>query len=156
MPQRITKHGQSCGNPPIGANSVQFSPADLVNTSDTGFLRLVPDANTKIAGASVDSRTMASDNQTVAQVKPLFVTWRGLEILLGVGADLVQGDIGAFMDLDTFTTNAFRVTRTGATEESTTTLGTGSQVKCLQRDPERTSENNVGAFEPAVVASFAY
>lgn len=94
------------GYPIIGVNSAQFSTADGVYADSNGFLALIT-TSSKVLGYALQDVTMASDNQTVAQVKPLYE--RAMGILMEYTADqaCTQTDIGAYADMGTVTSGVF-------------------------------------------------
>lgn len=93
------------GYPVIGKNSEQFSVGDAVYVDTDGFLAKAT-TSSKILGYSIEDSTMASDNQTVAKKKPLYVYAEGVEVEIDSDQACTQTDIGAYADLGTVTSGA--------------------------------------------------
>lgn len=128
------------GYPVIGVNSQAFALADAVYINSSGFLDVVDSADVPILGFSLDARTMASDNQTVAKVKPQYVYAEGVEMVYpknsSTGVD--QTDVGEYCNLATFTT--------GAQDLANASSGTTGQFLIMGFDPD-----NDGTTTDAVV-----
>lgn len=87
------------GYPVIGKNSEEFNHADPVNIDSNGFL-IVATNGVKLMGYYVDdNETMASDNQTVAKIRPNYIYPDGVELVITGDQDATQTDIGAYADL---------------------------------------------------------
>src|SRR3990167_5280236 len=100
--------GATGGTPVIGANSVTFSQGDPVLISATGFLELAT-AGSKIHGWCLEDSVMASDNQTVAKVTPLYLNERNVRMIMESDIDCTQTDVGAYADIKGTTSGAFQV-----------------------------------------------
>ena len=96
---------ESVGVPVIGKNSEAFSVGDAVYIDSDGFLAKAT-TSSKILGYSIQDVTMASDNQTVAKVKPLYIYAEGVEVEIDSDQACTQTDIGAYADLGTVTSGA--------------------------------------------------
>lgn len=86
--------------PVIGANSEVFKDGTLVSKNSSGFL-IVATAGLRIYGVCRQEVTMASNNQTVAQVKPLVVEATNVEMSMLADQALVQGDLFKYADIST-------------------------------------------------------
>ncbi len=104
--------GLGVGYPVIGDNSAVFSLADPVFIDTDGFLDICT-TSSKILGYSLATLTMASDNETVAQVCPQYVYQEGVLMvypITGAGAatQTMVGSYTVFSDVTSggFTTSA--------------------------------------------------
>lgn len=127
------------GYPVLGLNSIQFTGADPVYIDTNGLLTISSTTN-KILGYAVDGITMASDNQTVAGVKPQYIPAIGVVMVFGSDQDCVQTDIGAYADFGTATTGAFELNLSAG--------GTG-QMFVLGFDPDDESDDDAVVVEVA-------
>ena len=93
------------GHPIIGNDSEQFSVGDAVYIDSDGLLA-VASTSGKILGYCIEDVTMASDNSTVAKVRPQYVYAEGVEVEIDSDQACTQTDIGAYADLGTATTGA--------------------------------------------------
>lgn len=93
------------GYPVIGGNSQAFANADAVYIDTSGFLDVVT-TSSKVIGASLHDATMASDNQTVALIKPLYANWLGLVMVYTADQAATQTDLDAYADFGTTTSGA--------------------------------------------------
>lgn len=82
----------------IGKNSEVFTIMDPVTVDSNGFLAFAT-AGTKVIGHMNETITMASDNQTVAKVKPKYTPAEGVVILAEADQAWTQTDIGAYADI---------------------------------------------------------
>lgn len=105
------------GFPIIGENSQQFSVADPVTAQADGFLDIAAAAE-KILGWSVDSRTMAATNQTVAKAKPLYLPAEGILAQITGDIAVTQTVMDSYSDFSTATTGAYVVDVTNATSST--------------------------------------
>ena|SRR3990167_2071759 len=158
MPQKFARQTQKGGNEAdfVGANSLTLAVADAVNVGTDGFLKLVAAAGERIHGFSTHIGTLAADNQTVGLIRPNYVPAVGVRMIYGTNVALAVTDKGLYMDFDTVTSGAFRVSTTSVAESSTGT-GTG-QLMCLDRDPDRDGTNTLGVFvatQPTTVSTGA-
>lgn len=131
----------------IGKNSVAFIPGDLVRINQAGFIDIV-DAAEAIAGVCVgvvdkngiaiepdsgtlDTYTMASDNQTVAQKKVQFIpALQDYLFFNDATNDNAAADVGAFDDV----TDQNTAVGTGADTEA--------QLRIIEVDPDKISDNS--------------
>lgn len=127
------------GYPVIGANSVQFSGADPVYVDTSGWLTISSTTN-KVLGYAVDDITMASDNQTDAEVKPKYIPSMHVQMVFGSDQDCTQTDIGAYADMGTATTGAF---------ELNLNAGSTGQYFVLGFDPDDESDDDAVVVEVA-------
>lgn len=97
---------EGVGEPIIGANSEQFTEGDPLSIDADGFLIVATTG--KIIGFAKESRTMASDNETVAKYCPQYVQARGVEMVYEADQNATQTDVGAYADL-TGTTGAIKI-----------------------------------------------
>lgn len=127
-----TKEVNYDGGRVLGKNSEVFTSGDLV-TIASGLLDVAAATDT-IYGVVVKTQTMASDNQTVAQVKPsVIVPDQSYEFLMGTNLDLAATDVGTYYKI-TGTTGAMLVD-----VSSGAMTGASRIVECTKVDP-----NNVG------------
>lgn len=137
------------GYPIIGGNSLQFSKVDALTVNTSGFL-IVATANTdRILGFSNDDRTMASDNQTVAKVKPNYIPAIGTEIFITSDAAETQTNIGEYQLYSTFTTGVQQI----AQSTSSATVG---QVLVLGFDPYNEGTTTLAVVTPARFLALSY
>lgn len=126
----------------IGTNSAEFTDGDPV-TEASGLLA-VAGTTDQVVGVVVKSQTMASDNQTVDQVKPAFIPVdQDYEFLAGTNSNLsLTASPGVFYKLTTATTGTVQVD-----------VGSGAQttssrvVVCTGVDPLHTGDLAVGLFK---------
>lgn len=115
------------GVPIIGANSVQFTSFDGVYADSNGFLALAT-AGSKILGFARQDVTLASDNQTVAKVKPSYLPHHGMLLVYGADQACTQTDIGAYADYGTATTGAFNLNLAAGATGQFLVLGFGTDI----------------------------
>ena len=139
-------HRLRAGYPVIGVNSAAFADADAVYLDTNGFLALAT-TSSKIYGYAKQVATMASDNQTVAQVKPTYVIALGLAMVYGADQAGTQTDIGAYADFGTVTSGAF---------ELDLAAGATGQMLVVGIDPYRTSTTTDILVEVAEPQNFAF
>jgi hypothetical protein len=73
----------------IGKNSEVFNTYDVVEIDTTNGLKVIASATPSVYGVVLKEQTMASDNQTVAKVKPaVAVVDMDYEYLMGCNSDL--------------------------------------------------------------------
>lgn len=126
------------GFPIIGKNSEAFHKADPVSIDSDGFL-IVAVATGKIIGWCLEDVTMASDNQTVAKVKPQYAVADGQLMVITSDQALTQTDIGTYADMKG-TTGAINVDLAG---------GANGQLFVWGSDPQgTTSDVVVSVAEP--------
>lgn len=113
----------------VGKNSEEFTSGDPVTIS-SGYLQ-VAGTTDAVYGIVVKSQTMASDNQTVDQVKPsVLVPDMSYEFLMGTNSDLAVTSVGTYYKLTTATTGAVQVdVASGAM------TGVARVVECTKVDP---------------------
>ena len=136
----------------IGANSAQFTVNDPV-TYASGLLE-VATATSEIVGVAASSVTMASNNQTVAQVAPSYVPADENTIfLMGTNANLTGNatDVGTYYKL-TGTTGVVQVDVVSGVQTTTSRVvmikkvdpfNDGSLNKCLVVFVKRPAGPNV-------------
>jgi hypothetical protein len=125
----------------IGTNSEVFTSGDPVTVS-SGLLT-ANGATGSVAGVVVKTATMATDNQTVAKVKPLLIPVdQDYEFLMGCNSNLSETtSIGVFYKL------------TGTTGVVQVDVGAGAQttssriVVCTKVDPNGTGDLTQGLFK---------
>lgn len=121
----------------IGNNSEVFTSGDPV-TIVGGFLQ-VAGTTDQIYGVVVADGTMASDNETVAKVKPsVQVPDLSYEFLMGTNADLAATSVGTYYKLTAATTGLVQVDVT-----SGAMTGVSRVVECTKVDPN--NEGGTGA-----------
>lgn len=159
MPQRI--HRNTLGAPAtanvVGANSLTLALADPVSISATGFLGITASGSDRCHGYSLHSGVLASDNQTVGLVQPLYMPWFGMEVVYDTASSTAStaSSRGTFVDLGTVTSGAITVTLADGTNSLTTT--TRGQFHVLLNDPTGAlnTEVVVEASEPQTFADGA-
>lgn len=121
----------------IGTNSEVFTGGDIV-TITSGYLDVFPNDNFHVYGVVLKTATMASDNQTVAKVKPnVIVPDLSYEFLMGTNSDLAVTSVGTYYTI------------TGATGAQQVDVSTGAVVnasrvvECTKVDP--LNEGGTGA-----------
>ena len=125
----------------IGTNSEVFTSGEPVTV--TSGLLTIAGATSSIAGVVVKTATMAGDNQTVAQVKPLLIPVdQDYEFLMGCNSNLSETTSpGVFYKL------------TGATATMQVDVGAGAQttssrvVVCTKVDPNNVGDLTQGLFK---------
>lgn len=124
-----TKEVNFDGGRVIGGNSVVFTQGDTVKIS-SGFLQIAGTTDA-VYGIVNKTATMASTNQTVAQVKPSVTPIdQNMEFLMGTNADISGTNVGVYYRLTGATTNTIQVdVSNGAT------TGTSRVVICTKADP---------------------
>lgn len=137
------------GYPIIGGNSIQFSKVDAVTVNTSGFLIISTSASDRILGFSNDDRLMASNNQTVAQVKPSYVPAIGTEIFITADAAETQTNIGEYQVYGTFTSGAQQILQS----TSSATIG---QVFVLGFDPYNEGTTTLAVVTAARYQTLAY
>jgi hypothetical protein len=125
----------------IGTNSEVFTSGEPV-TVTSGLLTIVG-ATSAVAGVIVKTATMASDNQTVALVKPLIIPVdQDYEWLMGTNANLSETtSIGVFYKL-TGTTAAIQVDVNSGAQTTTNRV-----VVCTKVDPNGLGDLTQGLFK---------
>lgn len=127
------------GYPVIGINSGAFATADALYIDSNGWLTVVS-TSSKVLGFSLDNRTMAAANQTVAKVKPLYTPWLGIVAVYTADQACVQTDIGAYADLVTVTSGA---------QVLNLVAGTSGQFHVLGFDPDGDGTTTLTVVEVA-------
>ena len=127
------------GYPVIGKNSEALALADVVYIDSDGFFAKIT-TSSKVLGYSIEERTLESDNQTVAKVKPEYTPALGVKIVFGSDQDAVQTDIGAYADMGTVTSNGF---------ELNLSAGATGQFFVLGFDPDVESDDDAVVVEVA-------
>lgn len=115
------------GYPVIGANSIVFNTADALYINTSGFLDIAS-TTSKIFGYSLGDITMASDNQTVAKVKPPYAPAQGVEVIYPANGAITQTMVGEY--------TVFSSATAGAQTISNTTSATVGQFVVLGFDPD--------------------
>jgi len=87
-------------DPVIGANSEVFKDGTLVSKNSSGFL-IVATAGLRIWGICRSEVTMASDNQTVAAVKPIVIEVGNVTMSMLGDQAMVAGDRFKYADIST-------------------------------------------------------
>lgn len=115
----------------IGKNSEVFAPGDVVVLA-SGVLKVVSAATDIPVGVAVKTQTMASNNQTVAKVRPGFIPFEGSELWrMSTDGDMT-GDVtdsGTYYGLNG-STGAILVA-----QSSGVTTTTSRQVVIVRVDP---------------------
>lgn len=115
----------------IGNNSEAFTQGDPV-TIASGDLT-VAGTTDSVVGVAAKTQTMASDNETVAKVKPGFVPANFNTIFLaGANADLTGNDtdVGTYYKLTTATTGAVQIDVASGVQTTTSRV-----VEIVKVDP---------------------
>lgn len=122
----------------IGKNSEAITSGDPLTIS-SGLLQVGGTTNT-IVGIAVKTATMASDNQTVAAVKPKYVPIdQDTVFLMGTNSDLsATTSIGVYYKLSAATTNTVQVDVASGAQ-----TGSSRVVVCVGVDPQ--SEGGTGS-----------
>lgn len=133
-----TKEANYDGGRVVGKNSEVFTSGDLV-TIASGVLDVAA-ATSQIYGVVVKTQTMASDNESVALVKPsVLVPDQSYEFLMGTNADLAATSVGTYYKL-TGTTGAMQVdVASGAM------TGASAIVECTKVDPNQEGGTGAGS-----------
>lgn len=117
------------GGKVIGNNSEAFTSGDPV-TITSGYLEVAGTTDT-VYGVVLKTQTMASDNETVAQIKPIvLVPDLGYQFLMGTNSDLAATNVGTYYKLTTATTGAVQVDVSAGAM-----TGTARVVECTAVDP---------------------
>lgn len=133
------------GYPIIGNNSEAFTDADAVFADADGFLAKVT-TSSKVLGFAIETVTMASDNETVAKVKPQYIRGLGVLMVYGSDQDCTQTDIGTYADFGTITTGVQQLNLAG---------GSTGQMFIHGFDPDAEADNDavvVEIAEPQILA----
>lgn len=133
------------GFPIIGVNSQAFATADPVLADTSGWLDVIS-TSSKVLGYATHDATMASDNQTVATIKPSYVFAPGILMQYTADQAATQTDVGAYADVGTATSGSIQLNLAA---------GTSGQFFVLGFDPDNddsTSEIVVEVAEPQVLA----
>lgn len=131
----------------VGKNSEEFNPADPVTIDANGQL-IVATAGDKVIGFATDDITMASDNVTVAKVKPNYIPAQPgvLMVYNSDQAGVVADDVGEYADL-TGTTGAIKMDFTA---------GATGQFLVRQIDPENEGDTDLVVVETAEPQRLAF
>jgi len=142
----LNEGGAKVGRPIIGANSVTFSKGDPLEVDASGFL-IISVAGNKIIGWALEDVILASDNQTVAQLTPVYAEARDVEMVLIADQAAVQGDVGAYANIVGTTSGAFKVNLA---------TGTSGQLFVTQIDPFGTGDTTAVVVKVAENQADAY
>lgn len=94
-------HGnENVRTPVIAANSEVFKDGTLVSKNSSGFL-IVATAGLRIWGVCREDVTAASDNQTVAQYKPLVVELNNVDMSMLGDQAFAAADVYKYADIST-------------------------------------------------------
>lgn len=125
----------------VGKNSEVFNIGDLVNLT-SGFAEVVDGTTDPINGISKEKKTMASDNQTVAQAKLEYSPIENLEFEMEADGTLTQAMVGHYF------------TVAGATGVQQVTVSTDSatvgQVQLVALDPRGEGSTLLGLWRVAL------
>lgn len=91
--------------PIIGNNSEVLSVGDAVYIDSDGFIA-VATTSSKIFGFCNETKTMTSDNETVAKYCPEVIPADGVTMVYTADQAVTQTDIGTYADLATTTSGA--------------------------------------------------
>jgi len=129
------------GGKVIGKNSEVFTANDPVTIDAANGLK-VAGTTDKVYGFVQKTQTMASDNQTVAKVKPsVLVPDLSYEFLMGCNADLDPlVSVGAYYKLGTATTGLVQVDVASGVQ-----TGSSRIVECTQVDPDNLGGSGAGS-----------
>lgn len=110
MPQRVYSDRLNPGlaRGIVGANSVAFAEGDAVLADGSGWLALAT-TSSRILGVCRQTVTVAATNQTVALVRPDYISHHGLLMHYGSDQATTQTDVGAYADFGTVTSAAFEL-----------------------------------------------
>lgn len=124
----------------IGKNSEAFTANDVVTIDQTNGLDVAA-ATSAVYGVVLKTQTMASDNQTVAKVKPVvFPIDQSYEFLMGTNSDLSPlTSVGQYYSL-TGTTGAQQVDVSGGAAS-----GSSRVVVCTAVDPNQLGGTDSGS-----------
>ena len=119
------------GGKVIGDNSEAFTTGDPVTIESGGTLAVAGTTNS-VYGVVQKTQTMASDNETVAKVKPVCIpTDMDYQWLMGTNADLSPlTSLGVYYKLTTATTGAVQVDVTSGAQTTSNRV-----VVCTAVDP---------------------
>lgn len=115
-------------HPVIAANSTVFTAGDPVSKNSSGFLTTAT-AGSKVLGYCLETKTVTSDNQTVAKYSPQVAPAEGTVLRITADAAVTQAmmAITEYKDLGTVTSGAMTL----ATADIT-----GGQFKIIGFDPD--------------------
>ena len=139
------KHGVA--QPVIGKNSEQFSVGDPVTIDSNGFLARATSSGEKIWGFANQDVTMASDNQTVAAVKPEVIPFDGVTMVFTADQAVTQTDIGAYADIVTSTSGGYVLNFAA---------GSTGQFLCTGFDPNNDGTTTLAIVKVAEPQLFAF
>ncbi len=126
------------GYPVIGDNSAAFSIADPVFIDTDGFLDTCT-TSSKVLGYSLDTVTMAADNETVAQVCPEYVYADLVHVIYPAATSVFsQTQVGSYFIFSGTTSGAFTVNITNS--------DTVGQLQLLGFDPAKDGTTTDGVF----------
>jgi hypothetical protein len=101
----------------LGDNSEVFTANDLVTAEIGSGTLAVAGATDPIYGIVLKTQTMASDNESVAKIRPIcFTVDQQYELLMGTNADLAEANLGDYFKL------------TGATGAQQVDVASGAQT----------------------------
>lgn len=129
--------------PVIGKNSEAFKIGTPVTIDSSGFLAGCTSSGEKVYGICIEDKTCASDNQTVAQYKPLVVDAQDVIIAYSTSGTLAQTDVGEYADVATNSSGAITMGNPGAT----------GQFLCTGINPDDTT---MGYFRVAEPQQYAF
>lgn len=126
----------------IGKNSEVFKVGTPVTIDSSGFLAGCTSSGEKVYGICIEDVTMASNNQTVAAVKPLVVHPEGAQMAYTTNGTLAQTDIGEYADVATNSSGTITMGNPGAT----------GQFLCVGIDADDTTIGYFVVAEPQDLA----
>lgn len=129
--------------PQIAKNSEVFKIGTPVTIDSSGFLAGCTSSGEKVYGICIEDKTCASDNQTVAQYKPLVVDANDIVIAYTTNGTLAQTDIGEYADVATNSSGAITMGNPGAT----------GQFLCVGIDA---ADTTIGYFRVAEPQQYAF
>lgn len=130
--------------PPVTAkNSEVFKIGTPVTIDSSGFLAGCTSSGEKVYGICIEDKTCASDNQTVAQYKPLVVDANDVVIAYTTNGTLAQTDIGEYADVATNSSGAITMGNPGST----------GQFLCVGIDA---ADTTIGYFRVAEPQQYAF
>lgn len=132
----------------IGNNSEAFTDGDIVSTS--GGDLIVAGATDVVFGVVRKTRTMASDNETVAMVKPGVIPAENTVFLMGSNGDFAGNatDVGTYYKL-TGTTGAQQVDQANGVQTTTSRI-----VEIVKVDPRGIGGTGAGSGLREVLVRF--
>lgn len=101
--------------PVIAKNSEAFKIGTPVTIDSSGFLAGCTSSGEKVYGICIEDKTATSDNQTVAQYKPLIVDADDVIIAYTTSGALAQTDVGEYADVATNSSGAITMGNPGST-----------------------------------------